>query len=105
MVDLPPHLRRTITWDQGKEMALHRNFTTATGTSVYFCHPHSPWERGSNENMNGLLRQYFPKGSDLSVHSPERLATVAFEINERPRKTLNWKTPASHWDILNTTIN
>jgi IS30 family transposase len=105
MADLPPHLRRTITWDQGKEMALHRDFTTVTGTSVYFCHPHSPWERGSNENMNGLLRQYFPKGSDLSVHSPEKLAAVAVEINERPRKTLDWKTPASHWDILHETTN
>jgi IS30 family transposase len=105
MADLPPHLRRTITWDQGKEMALHRDFTATTGTSVYFCHPHSPWERGSNENMNGLLRQYFPKGSDLSVHSSDTLAAVAAEINERPRKTLGWKTPASHWDILHQTTN
>ena len=91
---LPLSLRRSLTWDQGKELAAHRHITTTTGTAVFFCHAHSPWERGSNENMNGLLRQYFPKGTDLSVHSAERLAEVAAEINDRPRKTLGWQRPA-----------
>jgi IS30 family transposase len=91
---LPLFLRRSLTWDQGKELAAHRRITTLTGTAVFFCHAHSPWERGSNENMNGLLRQYFPKGTDLSVHSAARLAEVAAEINDRPRKTLGWQRPA-----------
>ncbi len=91
---LPLLLRRSLTWDQGKELAAHRHITATTGTPVFFCHAHSPWERGSNENMNGLLRQYFPKGTDLSVHSAERLAEVAAEINDRPRKTLGWHRPA-----------
>jgi IS30 family transposase len=91
---LPLLLRRSLTWDQGKELAAHRHITATTGTPVFFCHAHSPWERGSNENMNGLLRQYFPKGTDLSVHSAERLAEVAAEINNRPRKTLGWQRPA-----------
>jgi IS30 family transposase len=99
------HLRRSITWDQGREMALHREITSHTGVPVFFCHPHSPWERGSNENMNGVLRQYFPKSTDLSVHTPERLAQVAQEINERPRKTLNWKTPAANLATLQLTTN
>jgi IS30 family transposase len=92
---LPPDLRRTLTWDQGKEMALHQQITTNTGTRVYFCDAHSPWQRGSNENTNGLLRDYFPKGTDLSLISPEELQRVADELNDRPRKTLGWARPAA----------
>jgi len=92
---LPPQLRRSLTWDQGKEMALHAEITAALGMPVYFCEKASPWQRPSNENTNGLLRQYFPKGSDLRVHCADELATVAAELNARPRKTLAWDTPAA----------
>jgi len=94
MASMPAQLRRPLTWDQGKEMAAHRQVTMATDLAVCFCDPHSPWQRGSNENTNGLLRQYFPKGTSLAAHSQQRLEEVAAELNARPRKTLGWKTPA-----------
>ena len=94
MGNLPAHLRRSLTWDQGKEMAGHLQITAAMGMSVYFCEPHSPWQRGPNEHSNGLLRDYFPKSTNLAVHSAGRLIQVQDELNNRPRKTLGWQSPA-----------
>ena len=101
---LPATLRRSLTWDRGLEMAKHKDFTVATDVKVYFCDPQSPWQRGSNENTNGLLRQYFPKNTDLTGYSQSDLNKVALRLNQRPRQTLGFQTPASklHASVAST---
>lgn len=100
MATLPEQLRVSLTWDQGSEMANHVQIAEATGLDIYFCDPHSPWQRGSNENTNGLLRQYLPKGADLTFYGPGMLDNIAAQLNRRPRKTLKWRTPAETLDAL-----
>jgi transposase, IS30 family len=100
IVELPEQLRRSLTWDQGKEMAEHLSFSVATDVAVYFCDPHSPWQRGTNENTNGLLRQYMPRSLDLSTVTDAQLDAIAQELNERPRETLGWMTPSEKFSEL-----
>ena len=104
IITLPEELRRSLTWDQGAEMAQHSRLKIDTGIQVYFCDPRSPWQRGTNENTNGLLRQYFPKGTDLSIYSADEISALAATLNARPRKTLGWKTPAEALDELLSSV-
>ncbi len=98
--ELPEHLRRSLTWNQGVEMSQHMQLRIDSGIPIYFCDPHSPWQRATNENTNGLLRQYFPKGTDLSRYGEKERAAVAVTLNGRPRKPLGWRTPAEAFDEL-----